>query len=134
MTSRCARSAESWGMQVRLIKHEAVPQCGSYEVRFPDGRPSRYFYWDDVASRRLRPDMLTGEQALEQARDFARAASNEKQLRPHLKLKRQKMEPAFVYPQSTERFGSSPGHPARPDAYLRNAIGPPIFRPCAAKS
>jgi hypothetical protein len=50
-----------------------VPQCDSYEVRFPDGQPSRYFYWDDVASRRLRPETLTGEQALEQAKAFARA-------------------------------------------------------------
>jgi hypothetical protein len=32
-----------------------------------------FFYWDDVASRRLRPDMLTSERALEQARAFARA-------------------------------------------------------------
>jgi hypothetical protein len=24
-------------MTVRLIKHEAVPKCGSFEVRFPDG-------------------------------------------------------------------------------------------------
>jgi hypothetical protein len=47
--------------------------CGTYEVRFADGRESKYFYWDDVASRRLRPDMLTSEQALEQARAFARA-------------------------------------------------------------
>src|SRR5262249_18260365 len=28
--------------QVRLIKHEIVPKCGSYEVRFPDGK-SFYF-------------------------------------------------------------------------------------------
>jgi hypothetical protein len=34
---------------VRLIKHEAVPKCGSYEIRFPHGRPSRFFYWDDIA-------------------------------------------------------------------------------------
>ena len=41
-----AAAAESWGMtSVRLIKHEVVPECGSYEVRFPDDRPSRYFYW-----------------------------------------------------------------------------------------
>jgi hypothetical protein len=33
--------------RIRIIPHEAVPLCGSYEVRFPDGRPSRYFYWDD---------------------------------------------------------------------------------------
>jgi len=32
------------GIMIRLIKHEAVPNCGSFEVRFPDGRPSRYFY------------------------------------------------------------------------------------------
>jgi hypothetical protein len=39
--------------RIRILKHEAVPTCGSYEVHFPDGRPSRYFYWDDVPSRRL---------------------------------------------------------------------------------
>ena len=45
----------------RLIKHEAVPNCGSYEVRFADGRPSRIFYWEDDPSRHLRPDLLTSE-------------------------------------------------------------------------
>jgi hypothetical protein len=30
---------------------EAVPDCGSYEVRFPDGRPSKYFYPEAI--RRL---------------------------------------------------------------------------------
>jgi len=30
-------------MKVKFIKHEVIPDCGSYEVRFPDGRPSRYF-------------------------------------------------------------------------------------------
>ena len=34
--------------------------CGIFVVRFPDDRPSRYFYWDDVP--------ITREQALEQAR------------------------------------------------------------------
>jgi hypothetical protein len=57
---------------IRLIKHEAVPKCGSYEVRFPDGRRSKYFYWDDVASRRARPEQMTSEQALEEAKAFAR--------------------------------------------------------------
>ena len=37
---------------IRVIKHEAVPKCGSYEVRFPDGTESRFFYWDDLPSRR----------------------------------------------------------------------------------
>jgi hypothetical protein len=43
---------------VRLIRHEAVKDCGSFEVRV-DGRRSRYFYWDDVAGRRLRPEQMT---------------------------------------------------------------------------
>jgi hypothetical protein len=46
--------------RIRIIRHEAVPDCGSYEVRFPDGRPSKYFYWDDVPSRLLRPELLDG--------------------------------------------------------------------------
>jgi hypothetical protein len=58
---------------VRLIKHEAVPRCGSYEVRYPDGRPSQYFYWDHVPSRRLRPELLWGKDALEAAQRLARA-------------------------------------------------------------
>jgi hypothetical protein len=33
--------------RVRIIKHEAVPGCGSFEVRFADGRDSIYFSWDD---------------------------------------------------------------------------------------
>jgi hypothetical protein len=53
---------------VRLIKHEVIPDCGSFEVRFDDGRPSRYFYWDDLPSRRLRPDLVDSETALEQAK------------------------------------------------------------------
>jgi hypothetical protein len=34
-------------MKIRVIKHEVVPDCGSYEVRFPDGRPSKYFYFEN---------------------------------------------------------------------------------------
>ena len=57
-------------MTIRLIKHEAIPQCGSYEVRYLDGRPSQYFYFEDVPSRRIR-DQMTSEQALEQAKALA---------------------------------------------------------------
>jgi hypothetical protein len=39
--------------RIRIIPHEAVPRCGSFEVRFPDGRPSRVFYWDDIAGREI---------------------------------------------------------------------------------
>jgi hypothetical protein len=34
--------------------------------------PSRFFYFDDVASRRLRPDAMTSEQAKAQAQALAR--------------------------------------------------------------
>ncbi len=59
-------------MPVHIRKHEAVPKTGSYEVWFDDGRASEYFYWDDVPGRRLRPEAMTGAEALEAARTFAR--------------------------------------------------------------
>ena len=58
--------------RIRLIKHEAVAGCGSFEVRFPDGRASQYFYFDDLPGRRLRPEQLTRAEALEQAKALAR--------------------------------------------------------------
>jgi hypothetical protein len=58
--------------RIRIIPHEAVPLCGSFEVGFPDGRPSRYFYWDDIAGLRLRPDLVDGATAKQAARSFAR--------------------------------------------------------------
>jgi hypothetical protein len=39
-------------MRIRVLKHIAkIPtqDTGSYEVAFPDGRPSVFFYWDDLA-------------------------------------------------------------------------------------
>jgi len=60
-------------MKIRLIRHEAVPKTGSYEVRFPDGRPSRFFYWDDIPGRRLRPDLVDSATAERDAKAFARA-------------------------------------------------------------
>ncbi len=59
--------------KIRIICHEAVPNCGSFEVGFDDGRPSRFFYWDDVAGRRLRPEQVDKATALELAKSFARA-------------------------------------------------------------
>jgi hypothetical protein len=58
---------------VHLRKHEAVRDCGSYEVWFDDGRPSKFFYFDDLPNRRLRPDVLTKAQAHDAAQAFARA-------------------------------------------------------------
>jgi hypothetical protein len=61
--------------RVRVVKHEAVPRCGSFEVRYPDGRPSVYFNWDDLPSRRLRLETLDRETALERAKALGRSAS-----------------------------------------------------------
>lgn len=58
---------------VRIIKHEIVPDCGSFEVRFSDGRKSVWFYWDDIPSRRLRPEQVDQETAKKQAQEFARS-------------------------------------------------------------
>jgi len=60
--------------RIRIVKHEAVPGFGGFEVRFPDGHESVYFYWDDLPSRRLRPETLDRETALEKAEAVARAA------------------------------------------------------------
>ena len=66
-------------MTTRIIKHEAVPQTSSFEVRFPDGRPSVYFYWDDVASRRLGAEQMDSKRALAAAKTLARSErDNEK--------------------------------------------------------
>jgi hypothetical protein len=59
--------------RIRIIQHEAVSLCGSFEVRFPDGRPSQYFYWDDIPGRRLRPDRTDKTTALKAAQALARA-------------------------------------------------------------
>ena len=59
--------------RIRIIRHEAVPQTRSFEVRFADGREFKYFYFDDVLGRRLRPDIFTCDQALDAAKAFARA-------------------------------------------------------------
>jgi hypothetical protein len=56
-----------------------VPRCGSFEVRFPDEKPSKYFYWEDIPGRRLRPEQMTDEEALEKARKFSGKARDEAQ-------------------------------------------------------
>lgn len=60
-------------MTIRIIRHEAIPECGSFEVRFSDGRESVYFYFEDNPGRRLRSDQVSSTEALEQARELARA-------------------------------------------------------------
>ena len=35
--------------RIRIIPHspEGIPDVGSFEMWFADGRPSQYFYWDE---------------------------------------------------------------------------------------
>ena len=66
-------------MSVRLRRHEPVQDCGSYEVWFEDGRPSKFFYFDDLPNRRLRPDIMTKAQAAEAAQAFAHAERDKMQ-------------------------------------------------------
>jgi hypothetical protein len=62
------------GDPIRIIPHRGDdPDCGSFEVWFADGRQSVRFYWDNLVSRRMRPDALTREQAIEKATALARA-------------------------------------------------------------
>ncbi|WP_262048679.1 hypothetical protein [Bradyrhizobium sp. Bra78] len=60
------------GDAVRILRHQKVPDTGSFEVRFADGRPSRYFYWDDLPGRRLRSDILNSAEAEARAKELAR--------------------------------------------------------------
>ena len=59
-------------MTIRIIRHEVIPKQGNFEVSFSDGRPSKYFYWDDEKSRRLRPELVEREAAKAAAEEFAR--------------------------------------------------------------
>ena len=56
--------------RLRIIRREVIPKCGSFEVRFADGRESKFFYWDDVLGRHLRKDFSKSDQALEGAKEF----------------------------------------------------------------
>ena len=59
--------------RIQIIRHEVAPKCGSYEVRFPDGRPSKFFYWEDIPGRRLKSDQADRFQAHKGAKAFAEA-------------------------------------------------------------
>ena len=54
-------------MTIRIIKHEAVPMCGSYELRFSNGRQSKYFYWEDIPGS----EQADSKQALDEAKAFS---------------------------------------------------------------
>jgi hypothetical protein len=61
--------------KIRLLRHTAapaVPDSGGYEVRFPDGRPSIYFYFDDNPGRRSITQSMSSEDAELKAKVLAR--------------------------------------------------------------
>ena len=58
-------------MRLRLIRHEAVPKTGSFEIRFLDSRQSRFHLLDDIPGRRLRPDLVDANTAEREAKAFA---------------------------------------------------------------
>lgn len=64
---------------VRIKPHhpEGIPDTGSFEVIWPGGK--QYFYWDDNAGRRLRPEAMDRTQALEEAKRLARQKRDELQ-------------------------------------------------------
>ena len=51
----------------------AVADCGSVEVRFPDGRESVFFFWDDNPGRRSITLKMSQEEAEQAAKEVARA-------------------------------------------------------------
>ena len=62
-------------MKVRLLKHTsptATRDSGSYEIEFPDGRPSAYVYWDDNPGRRSITLSLSSQEAEQIAKELAR--------------------------------------------------------------
>jgi hypothetical protein len=66
-TSRPSRNFVAWSDRmtdrtITIIRHEGLRDSGSYEVKFSDGRPHKFFNWDDDPSRRVRPGALTSEQ------------------------------------------------------------------------
>jgi hypothetical protein len=61
--------------RIRVIPHypEGIPDCGSFEVRFADGRESQWFYWDNNPGRASITRKMDRDEAREAARALARA-------------------------------------------------------------
>jgi hypothetical protein len=60
--------------RIRIIPHypEGIPDCGSFEVWFADGRQSEWFYWDDNRGRASITRTMDQDQAREAAINLAR--------------------------------------------------------------
>jgi hypothetical protein len=59
--SRSECSMDGMTDRVRIIPRalRSIPDSGSFEVWFADGRPSQYFYWDDNPGRPRPPGRWT---------------------------------------------------------------------------
>jgi hypothetical protein len=68
--------------RIRIIPHypEGIPDCGSFEVWFADGRESQWFYWDDNRGRASITRKMDQDQAREAARALARAERDKLEL------------------------------------------------------
>ena len=60
----------------RIIRHEVIPETGSFEVRFADGRPSVYHYFDDNPGRRSITGAMTSAEALRAAKILAQVSQD----------------------------------------------------------
>jgi hypothetical protein len=65
------RDGAGRGIVGDVRSHPHHPPRGRAEVR-----QLRVFYWDDIPGRRPRPDLLTSEQALHNARTLAKSEQN----------------------------------------------------------
>jgi hypothetical protein len=57
-----------------LVPVQISHRCAAQQRSLAHDRPSQYFYWDDIPARRLRPETLDRETAMEKAKAVARAA------------------------------------------------------------
>ena len=64
---------------IRIIPHSqpGIPDTGSFEVRFSDGRQSVYFYWDDNPGRRAITLRMSSQQAKKAAQKLARSEQDQ---------------------------------------------------------
>ena len=63
-----------WPMAVSFLhaSEGVMYSPSSNEVRFPDRRPSKYFYFENLPGRELRPDRVEQAVAEQNAKRFAR--------------------------------------------------------------
>lgn len=58
------------GVKISKTK-EVVKGTGSFKVTWPGGE--KFFHYEDIPSRRLRPEQVDQETAKKQAQEFARS-------------------------------------------------------------